>query len=402
MPRRSSPRLAILALLTLFATAVTGFIVPAAAQADATLNITFVSCPPGGDWNGPPPGCTQVVEAPEHATVTGPAWTQPVHELPRNADGSYTVPDVPAGEGEIGLVNFFSPNHNAFTFSGTDTVSRWYGAVNPAPGELREITVYYWNGPIDLIMPPENTLIVNMFTCDDGIDPAVSAADCEPYTGELPPSLEVGTSPLRGIEMDDYLSRDGGTLTYDGLPPYTQAQVVAHETLAGYAEVLVVGPNRAGDNDAATAFLLRNESAVVDVYFHEPDGTEDTGTWTLSPGEDAEDDGGTLRLLLLQCPPGVVPHDDPAACSEWLAAGPDAGVTFTETGERMLLSEFDRDTSGAYLVTDVQGAVTIDGIVPGPGMRIASDADEIEGETITYLIDDGETRDGRLYYFDAG
>src|SRR5690606_6137196 len=124
-----------LAILVVLVTTLAGAAIPAAAQGTggttATLTITFLSCPPGGDWSGPPAGCAEVVPAPETATLTGPDWIQPVHQLQPNADGSYTVPNVPAGAGigEIGLANFFSPDHNAFTFSGTDVITRWYGGV---------------------------------------------------------------------------------------------------------------------------------------------------------------------------------------------------------------------------------------------------------------------------------
>lgn len=391
-----------LAVLVVLVTTLAGAAIPAAAQGTsgttATLTITFLSCPPGGDWFGPPAGCAEVVPAPETATLTGPDWIQPVHQLQPNADGSYTVPNVPAGAGagEIGLANFFSPDHNAFTFSGTDVITRWYGGVTLAPGESRDITVFYWNGPVDLIMPPENTLTVNLHTCGEGIDPAASASGCEPYAGQVPPGLSIGTSPLRGIQLEDYLSRDGGTLTYAGLPAYTQAQVVAHEPMTGYASTLVTGGTEEGRGDSATAFLLRNESATIDVFFYDPTGETRAGTWTLSPDEG---EGGTLRLLMLGCPPGVVPHDDPGACTETLEDDGSAMVTFDATGERVRLARFERDEAGAYVITGIDGSVTISGIVPTDGTRIASDADTIDGDTIAYTVPDGEVRDGRLYYF---
>lgn len=396
MPRRPSTIATILALLALLATAFGGTTSPAAAQASGTLNFTFVSCPPGGDWSGPPPGCSDVVEAPEHATVTAPDWVQAVSALPRNADGSYTVTDVPTGDEEIGLVNFFSQNHNAFTFDGVDRITRWYGGVTLAPGETRNVTVFYWNGPVDLIMPAENTLVVNVSTCDEGVDPSVNPAGCEPYSGDVP-TMYVGTSPLRGIQMEDYLSRDGGTMTYAGLPAYTQAQVVVHEPMTGYADVFVTGQAEEIGDDSATAFLLRGETRVIDVYFHQPDGSTRAGTWTLT--EEEPEEGGTLQLLMLGCPAGVIPHDDPGACTEALEDDGTATVTFSGSGESAPLTDFERNENGAYVITGIEGSVTISGIVPGDGTRIASDADEINGDEIVYHVEPGETRDGRLYYF---
>lgn len=369
------------------------------AMATATLNITFVSCPPGGDWSGPPAGCEQVVEAPEHATATGPDWVQVIHELPRNADGSYTANNVPADAGEIGLVNFFSPDHNAFTFTGTDVITRWYGGVTLTQGEVRDVTVYYWNGPVDLIMPAENNLTVNVVTCDEGIDPSVDASGCEPMTADMP-GLFIGTPPQRGIEMADYLTRDGGTFRYAGLPAYTQAQVIIDPAASGFGDVLITGDADDLTEDSATAFMLRAENRVIDVAFYNPDDPDQEATWTLSTPA-PEVGTGTVRLLMLHCPVGVVPHDDPAQCTETLAAGPDVGVTFEGTGERVPLGDFGRDTTGAYLVTGVEGSVTIDGIAPGEGRRLATDADEIQGDRIVYRVEAGETRDGRLYYYEA-
>jgi hypothetical protein len=388
MSRRLPPIATLLALASLLVAVFAGSLASAAAQTpSATVNITFVSCPPGGDWSGPPPGCTQVVAAPETATVTAsPDWVQPVHELQANADGSYTV-SVPAN-GPVGLVNFFSPDFNAFTFNGVDTISRWYGEVNLAQGETRDVTVIYWNGPVDLIMPAENTLVVNVSTCDEGIDPAVNAAGCVPVTGDVP-DLYVGTSPLRGIQLEDYLTRDGGTFTYSGLPAYTQAQVVVHQPMAGYADVLVTGQAEEIGEDSATAFLLRNEVRVIDVYFHSPDGS----TPAPEPTEAPEASAGTLRLA------GVVPHDDPGKCTESMADDGSAVVTMPETGEEVPLTNFARDASGAYIITGVESSVTIGGISLRGHDRIASDADQIDGQAITYNVEPGETRDGRLYYF---
>jgi hypothetical protein len=386
-----------IAVLTLLITAFAGAVPVSAAQGDATISITFVACPPGGDWSGPPAGCSEVIEAPENAMLTAaPDWVRPVRDLDRNADGSYTV-SYAAANGAIGLVNFFSPNHNAFTFTGVDTITRWYGEVTPAAGETRDITVYYWNGPVDLIMPAENGLVVNAWQCGEGIDPAQDATGCEPVTGDIP-SLYIGTSPLRGIRFEDYLTRDGGTFTYNGLPAYTQAQVVVQEPMAGYGEALVTGQADEITDDAATAFLLRGETRVIDVFFYAPEQSSGT-TFTLTP-ETPEAGTGTLHLLMVRCPAGVNPHDDPGACTEPLAAGPDAGVTFPESGERVPLGDFERDTTGAYLITGVQTSVTLDGISPPTGSRLATDADQIDGGEISYTVVPGETRDGRMYYYD--
>jgi hypothetical protein len=400
MPHRRFRNVMPFALLALLlATLAVPMPQPVAAQATgtATINLTFVSCPPGGTWEGPPQGCQQIVDAPEFAVLTGPDWVQNVQDLPRDANGSYTATSVPADAGEIGLVNFFSPNHNAFTFEGADVITRWYGGVSPTQGEVRDITVFYWNGPVDLIMPAENNLTVNVVTCDEGIDPNADASACEPMTADIP-GLFIGTPPQRGIDMADYLTRDGGAFRYTGLPAYTQAEVIADPQAAGFGNVLITGWTDGGTDTSATAFMLRAENRVIDVAFYNPVAGSDT-TWTLTPAETPEAGTGTVRLLMLQCPEGVVPHDDPSQCTEALVAGPDVGVTFEGTGERVLLGEFERDTAGAYLVTGVEGFITIDGIAPGQGRRLATDADAINGDVIVYRVEPGETRDGRLYYY---
>lgn len=393
---------AVLSLLAVIFASLTP--VPAASQASqepfATLNVTFKGCPPGGDWSGPPAGCVETVEAPESAMVTAALdWVQPVRDAQRNADGSYTISYVSSGTSgteTLGLVNFFPQDYNYFTFDGVDTLTRWYGGVNLTQGETREVTVYYWNGPGGLIMPAENDLVVNVATCDEGIDPNVNPSGCVPATGDVP-GLYVGTSPLRDIQMEDYLAREGGTFTYAGLPAYTQAQVVVDGPLAGYAEALVTGQAEVIEDDSATAYLLRNERRVIDVYLYAP---EDTGrTFTLTR-ETPEPGTGTLRLLLLSCPPGVVPHDDPGRCTEAIEDDGSATVTFPESDESRPLSNFDRDESGAYLIPGIQSSVAIGGITPRDRDRIASDADQINGQEIVYNVEPGETRDGRLYYFD--
>jgi hypothetical protein len=398
MSRRSTQFATMLAMLSLLTALFAGLLAPSASAistqtSSATVNITFKACPPGGDWNGPPPGCVDTIEAPEIAMVTAPDWVQPVRDAERNADGSYAV-RVPSG-GEVGLVNFFSPNFNAFTFDGVDIIGRWYAGVNPAEGETRQIMVYYWNGPDGLIMPAENELVVNVSTCEEGINPAQDPSGCVPVTGDVP-EMYVGTPPLRGIVLEDYLARDGGTFTYAGLPAYTQAQVVVHQPLAGYGAVFITGQAETIENNSATAFLLRNERRVIDVYFHAPDGS----ARTPAPTETPEANTGTLRLMLLSCPAGVVPHDDPGRCTEAMADDGSAMVTFPETEDSVALTSFTRDESGAYLVTGIQSSVTIGGISSRDRDRIASDADQISGHEITYNVEPGEIRDGRLYYFD--
>ncbi|HEV2073765.1 MAG TPA: hypothetical protein VGR29_09010 [Thermomicrobiales bacterium] len=406
MARRRTPFAPILALLSLLAVILATLIspVPSSAQTDqqpfATLNITFKGCPPGGDTSGPPAGCVETVDAPESAMVTAaPDWVQPVREAQRNADGSYTIPYVSSGAPgaeSLGLVNFFPQDFNYYTFDGVDILTRWYGGVDLVQGETREVTVYYWNGPGGLIVPAENALVVNVSTCGDGIDPNVDPSGCVPATGDMP-GVYVGTAPLRDIHMEDYLIREGGTFTYSGLPAYTQAQVVVDGPLAGYAEVLVTGQAEVIEDDSATAFLLRNERRVIDVYLYAPD---DAGRSFTLTRETPEPGTGTLRLLLLSCPPGVIPHDDPARCTEAITDDGSATVTFPESGEAVPLTGFEQDESGAYLITGVQSSVTIGGITPRDRERIASDADEISGQEIVYNVEPGETRDGRLYYFD--
>jgi hypothetical protein len=409
MPRRSptptpahtSLSLALAMLVALLAALVTAAAAGASVQTGQApaITITFKACPPGGDESGPPAGCVETIDAPDHAMVTAaPDWVMPVGELERNADGSYMLPHGwPGGAvaGEIGLVNFFSEDFNYFTFAGVDTLTRWYGGVEPIEGATHEVTVFYWDGPNGLIMPAENTLEVNVFACDGAIDPTLDPSGCAPVTDDVP-DLYVGTAPLRQIEMDDYLVRDGGTLTYAGLPAYTQAQVVVHRPLPGYAEVHVTGQAETIENDAATAFLLRGERRVIDVYLFAPDGS----TNVPAPTETPEPGAGTLRLMLLSCPAGLNPHDDPGRCTDTVDNVGSATVTFPETGERLPLTDFERDEAGAYLITGVRSSVTIGGVTSVDYDRLASDADEIDGPEVVYRVDPGETREGRLYYFD--
>jgi hypothetical protein len=392
--------LTLVALLSLLAAMRAAPGATAVAQSgDATVNITFVACPPGGDWNGPPAGCSEVIPAPDSAMVTAaPDWVKPVSGYPQNADGSYSIPYL-SGEGSegMGLVGFFPGDFNYFTFDGVDELGRWYAGVTLAPGESRDVTVSYWNGADGLIMPAENTLVVNAFTCDEGIDPAVDASGCQPTDAEVP-DLYVGSAPLRGVQMDDYLQRSGGTYTYAGLPPYTQAQVVAHQPLAGYGKVLVTGQAEVIEETSATAFLLRNETRRIDVYYYAPNDSSAPAP-TETPATNAGT--GTLRLMLLSCPPGVVPHDDPGSCTEAIADDGTAMVSFPETGERVALTRFERDDAGAYIIPGIQGSVTISGITPLGRDRLASDADQINGQEIVYRVDPGTTREGRLYYYDT-
>lgn len=404
MSCRLSPLTATLGLLSLLMAVIAtspAITAQSIQQPSAMVNITFKACPPGGDWGGPPPGCVETIDAPELAMVTtGEDSGTPISDFERNADGSYAIPYVSPdaqsqGPVEMGLVNFFSPDFNYFTFEGVDTLTRWYGGVEPTPGETREVTVFYWNGPNGLILPAENSLVVNVLTCEETIDPARDPSGCVPVTGDVP-NLFVGTAPLRQIEMDDYLVRSGGTFTYAGLPAYTPAQVVVHNPLAGYADVHITGQAETIENDAATAFLLRNEHRVIDVYFHAPDGSASAPAPTEAP----EAGTGMLRLMLLSCPAGVIPHDDPGRCTEAIENDGSAMVTFPETGERVPLNDFERDEDGAYLITGVRGSVAINGVTSVEHDRLASDADEISGEEIVYNVEPGETREGRLYYFD--
>lgn len=408
MPRQltsMSKMLPILSLLiaALFGSSVVGPTAIAAQTgqpAESFIKITFKACPDAGDETSPPAGCDETVEAPETAMLTAaPDWVQPVRELERNDDGSYTArfmnAGVPGGEG-MGLVNFFSPDFNYFTFEGVDTLTRWYGGVNAvAEGETREVTVYYWNGADGLIMPAENGMTINVSTCDTGIDPVQDPTGCEPYAGEIP-DMYIGSSPLANLELDNYLTRDGGTLTYAGLPAYTQMQVVVHQPLVGYGNVFVTGQAEEVEANSATAFLLRNERRVIDVYFYAPDGT----SRTPEPTQEPEPRTGTLRLLLLSCPPGVVPHDDPAKCTNAIQDDGTATVTFPESGDTVPMTSFERDDTGAYLITGIESSVTITGITPVTRDRLATDADQINGQEIVYNVEPGQTRDGRLYYYD--
>jgi hypothetical protein len=400
-PARTSLSVALAVLVALLAGLVTAASAGASVQTGQapTVTITFKACPPGGDESGPPAGCVETIDAPDHAVVTAaPDWVMPVSELERNADGSYALPHGWLGDaatGELGLVNFFPENFNYFTFEGVDTLTRWYGGVEPVAGATREVTVYFWDGPNGLITPAENRLEVNVLACDGAIDPTLDPSGCTPVTGDLP-DLYVGTAPLRQVEMDDYLVRDGGTLTYAGLPAYTPAQVVVHRPLAGYGEVHVTGQAETVENDAATAFLLRGERRVIDVYFFAPDGSANVP----APTETPEPGAGTLRLMLLSCPAGVNPHDDPGRCTDTVGNDGSATVTFPETGERLPLTDFERDEAGAYLITGVRSSVTIGGVTSVDYDRLASDADEIDGPEVVYRVDPGETREGRLYYFD--
>lgn len=391
----------VLALLAAFSTAPG---TAASAQTGPAITVTFLQCPPGGDESGPPPGCANTRDAPELALLSLASDVAiPLSDLERTADGAYAVPwsvldDAGWSGGEIGLINFFPRDLNFFTFDGVDTLGRWYAGVRPVDGQTRDVTVSYWNGPDGLITPPENTLVVNAYTCGRGIDPSIDPSGCAPATGDLT-GLYIGTPPLRDLQLDDFRTRDGGTLTYDGLPAYTQAQVVVQQPIPGYGEAFITGQAETIADGTATAYLLRNERRVVDVYFYAPDGSATSNpTSTPAPGTGT----GTLRLMLVGCPPGVTPHDDPGRCAEPVDAPSSATVGFPESGERIALSRFDRDESDAYLITGVQSSVTVTGVTSPDHDRIASDADRIEGAEVVYIVDPGETRDGRLYYFNEG
>lgn len=120
----------------------------------ATLQITFRGCPDGVDPSADAAACTVPLDAPPDATAQWYSGANNyVVDHERLEDGTYVIDGIdgsgsPTGETPwmVSLTGFQGSEHASYLFVGVDTVDAGgNGSVALEPGEVREVTVYYFD-----------------------------------------------------------------------------------------------------------------------------------------------------------------------------------------------------------------------------------------------------------------
>lgn len=366
-------------------------------QSKAKFDFQFVACGPGGDESGPPDDCKNDVAPPDEATLQyGQGTYARFLDVAEEHGNGYRIDlkdsDLADG-GAIYLENFDHPDYNYYTFDGVDTVSRWRGDITDL-SKNHKITVIYWNGANGPIMPAENNVTIDTFTCGEGVDPVAAPDACEPADASLVDDGATRQLSLDNGDLSAYRSVSGNTISYANLPSYTEFWL-DQPFLEGYEQSFVVDATSGTSGDAVEhAFLLRNEVRNYNLYFSAPNG--EVSQATAPPATDASD--GTLKLALHGCPRGVVPEaSNLAQCTETITDNGSITVTFAD-GSSAPLNSFPVDNGGTYTVTGPAGPIAVTGLEPVEYDRVKTDG-AIDGNTVTWTTTAGETTDGNCYYY---
>lgn len=197
----------------------------------AELRITVRGCPDGVDPNLDTSECTIPLDAPDASVLLWEASSlQIAFEVNRDADGTYVVPNAPADDYMV-LQGFEPTDHNHFMFIdhgdanddfATDN-DKWHPDMELVPGETREISVFYWNGPDGLNPDTETSLGLTFRGCPEGVDPtqiADPAAECTTPL-DAPEASIYSTGGDEFLPIAELPRADDGTYLIAGLPAFT-------------------------------------------------------------------------------------------------------------------------------------------------------------------------------------
>lgn len=347
--------------------------------ADASIRITFLACDDGVDPQQTPELCTTRIYAPDSAYIAiAPDMVTFVNTMAMDADDSYTSPVFHSET--ITLNDFDHPDFNYFMVEGVDTQERWRPSLMLQPGEHREITVYYWNGPEGLIQPGENTVTITTLGCPEGVDPNVDATACtEPV--EAPDSVTVSYGELSG-PLNQVPRDENGTYTFSGLPPYTRFSLSTHAP----DRTLVTGDAESITDEGAEVYALRGEHRELTVYVYNQDGAVDTGE---------------IRIGFWGCPEGVDPNIDASPCTTLLDAPPEARVVHRHDILNVIVAEQPRADDGTYIIEDVtpEGYPLVGLDHPEYNAFVAEGLTESGMVGNVIAVHPGETTEVHVYYY---
>lgn len=256
--------------------------IPASAnqQGDtAELRITLRACPDGVDPNVDTSECTIPLDAPDASVLIWEASSlQIAHEVERDTDGTYVIPNAPANEYMV-LQGFEPVEHNHFMFidHGNDNDDfatdndKWHPDMELVTGETREISVFYWNGPDGLNPDTETSLGLTFRGCPEGVDPTQiedPASECTtPLDAPETAFFALGTAEDDTQPIADLPRADDGAYQLTGLPAFTvvnfgQLQGVNHESH------WVTEPGEISGPVTYRAHLDRGLRADITVYYY--------------------------------------------------------------------------------------------------------------------------------------
>jgi hypothetical protein len=197
----------------------------------AELRITLRACPDGVDPNVDTSECTIPLDAPDASVLLwADSSVQIAHEVERDTDGTYVIPNAPADEYMV-LQGFEPVEHNHFMFidHGDDNDDfatnndKWHPDMELVTGETREISVFYWNGPDGLNPETETSLGLTFRGCPEGVDPT----KIEDPAAECTTPLDAPAESIYSTGSDEFLPitelprADDGTYLISGQPAFT-------------------------------------------------------------------------------------------------------------------------------------------------------------------------------------
>lgn len=110
--------------------------------------------------------------------------------------------------------------------------------------------------------------------------------------------------------------------------------------------------------------------------------------------------GGTVNLSLHTCPQGTFAWEEADTCTEIVEDDGSAVVTTADGTERALV-EFPRNDDGSYAIESPAGLVTVSGLAPVSMPYKVTDGNMEDDDSATWLIGDGMTIDGDVFYYDV-
>ena len=374
-----------------------------------TLRISMVSCPPDIDPWFEPDACTEKLEDDGSATVTYPDGSSAaLNSFERDENGAYVII---TGPGMVTVSGLASENREFMATDAnvsSDDSGEWFV---PTDADINGQVTYYDHEemrPLPVAHPGRENGTINLYLmlCDNGI-PQDGTTGCEAIEDDgriyIPSNDTV--NKLTAYERND---QGGYILTGGDEHPQLELDIAAIESDNGYDTTY--SADEITMNQTAIWNVVEGHERDVYIYYTPAHGDPQADTGALAhdsslPPAEPDSQGpsmggpeglGEVRIHVLNCDEGVTPSLE--TCTESVSSVDEIMVDMRRR-EPMPLSSFERADDGAWLISGPSGEAVLTGMEPIRTDAGITNGIPLDGGTIQFTIDSGDSYDLYVIYY---